>query len=74
MFIGGDLAFSPGRDSDVVWAHQESFDLTRSIGTPPDAFSETGQRWGLPMPNWASDARRRLPNLALANQACAHAL
>jgi 4-alpha-glucanotransferase len=54
VFIGGDLAFSPGRDSDVVWAHQESFDLTRSIGTPPDAFSETGQRWGLPMPNWAT--------------------
>ncbi len=53
VYIGGDLAFSPGRDSDVVWAHQESFDLTRSIGTPPDAFSETGQHWGLPMPNWA---------------------
>ncbi len=51
-WIGGDLAFSPGRDSDLVWAHQESFDLTRSVGTPPDAFSEKGQRWGLPMPNW----------------------
>ena len=38
----------------MVWAHQESFDLTRTIGTPPDAFSETGQRWGLPMPNWAA--------------------
>jgi 4-alpha-glucanotransferase len=54
VYIGGDLAFSPGRDSEVVWAHQESFDLTRTIGTPPDAFSETGQRWGLPMPNWAA--------------------
>ncbi len=54
VYIGGDLAFSPGRDSDVVWAHQESFDLTHTIGTPPDAFSETGQRWGLPMPNWAA--------------------
>ena len=53
-YIGGDLAFSPGRDSDVVWAHQEDFDLTRTIGTPPDAFSETGQRWGLPMPNWSA--------------------
>jgi 4-alpha-glucanotransferase len=52
VFIGGDLAFSPGHDSDVVWAHQESFDLTRTVGAPPDAFSETGQRWGLPMPNW----------------------
>jgi 4-alpha-glucanotransferase len=54
VLIGGDLAFSPGRDSDVVWAHQESYDLTRSIGTPPDAFSASGQRWGLPMPNWAA--------------------
>ena len=54
VYIGGDLAFSPGRDSDVVWAHQESFDLTRTIGTPPDAFCESGQRWGLPMPNWAA--------------------
>lgn len=52
VWLGGDLAFSPGRDSDLVWAHQESFDLTRTIGTPPDAFSEKGQRWGLPMPNW----------------------
>lgn len=53
-FIGGDLAFSPGRDSDAVWAHQESFDLARTIGTPPDAFTEKGQRWGLPMPNWTA--------------------
>ncbi|HLI81366.1 MAG TPA: 4-alpha-glucanotransferase [Candidatus Binataceae bacterium] len=54
VYVGGDLAFSPGRDSDVVWAHQRGFDLTRTIGTPPDAFSETGQRWGLPMPNWTA--------------------
>lgn len=54
VYIGGDLAFSPGRDSDAVWAHQADFDLTRSIGTPPDAFSATGQHWGLPMPNWAA--------------------
>ena len=54
VYIGGDLAFSPGRDSDVVWTHQRDFDLTRTIGTPPDAFSESGQRWGLPMPNWAA--------------------
>ena len=52
VMIGGDLAFSPGRESAEVWANQELFDLERSVGAPPDAFSETGQRWGLPMPHW----------------------
>ena len=51
-FIGGDLAFSPSRDSAEVWAHQEMFDLSRTVGTPPDQFNPGGQRWGLPMPNW----------------------
>jgi 4-alpha-glucanotransferase len=50
--IGGDLAFSPSRDSADVWSNQHLFDLKRSVGTPPDAFSASGQRWGLPMPNW----------------------
>lgn len=53
IMLGGDLAFSPGRESVEVWAHQELFDPTRSVGAPPDAFSATGQRWGLPMPDWA---------------------
>ncbi|MGH7815392.1 MAG: 4-alpha-glucanotransferase [Candidatus Binataceae bacterium] len=50
--IGGDLAFSPGRDSAEVWANQEDFDLNRSVGAPPDGFNPQGQRWGLPLPNW----------------------
>ncbi|MGH7906239.1 MAG: 4-alpha-glucanotransferase, partial [Candidatus Binataceae bacterium] len=50
--LGGDLAFSPGRDSAEVWARQHLFDLTRSVGAPPDAFNPRGQRWGLPMPDW----------------------
>jgi len=50
--LGGDLAFSPGHESAEVWANQEMFDLTRTIGAPPDAFSKDGQRWGLPMPDW----------------------
>jgi len=52
VMIGGDLAFSPGLESAEVWANQELFDFERSVGAPPDAFSETGQRWGLPMPHW----------------------
>jgi 4-alpha-glucanotransferase len=50
--IGGDLAFSPGRDSAEVWQHQGDFDLTRTVGAPPDGFNPKGQRWGLPLPNW----------------------
>ena len=51
-FLGGDLAFSPCRDSAEVWANQEVFDLTRTVGAPPDGFNPKGQRWGLPLPNW----------------------
>jgi 4-alpha-glucanotransferase len=54
VFLGGDLAFLPGRESVEVWANQELFDLTRAVGAPPDAFSEAGQRWGLPMPRWSA--------------------
>lgn len=50
--IGGDLAFSPCRESAEVWANQSDFDLTRSVGAPPDNFNPRGQRWGLPLPNW----------------------
>jgi 4-alpha-glucanotransferase len=52
VFLGGDLAFSPGRESVEVWAHRELFDLSRAVGAPPDAFSAVGQRWDLPMPDW----------------------
>src|SRR5271156_1765878 len=51
-FIGGDLAFSPCRDSAEVWANQDEFDLSRTVGAPPDGFNPRGQRWGLPLPNW----------------------
>ena len=50
--IGGDLAFSPCRDSAEVWANQDEFDLSRTVGAPPDDFDPNGQRWGLPLPNW----------------------
>jgi len=52
VMLGGDLAFSPGRDSADVWANQELFDLGRSVGAPPDGFNPQGQRWGLPAPRW----------------------
>ncbi len=48
----GDLPFMVNQESSDVWARQAEFDLTREVGAPPDAFSETGQRWGLPAYNW----------------------
>ncbi len=50
--LGGDLSFSPARDSAEVWANQRLFRLDRSVGAPPDGFNPKGQRWGLPMPDW----------------------
>jgi 4-alpha-glucanotransferase len=52
VLLGGDLAFSPGRDSAEVWANQEQFDLERTVGAPPDGFNPHGQYWGLPAPRW----------------------
>ncbi|HKM98968.1 MAG TPA: 4-alpha-glucanotransferase [Candidatus Binataceae bacterium] len=56
VMLGGDMAFSPAHDSAEVWANQVLFDLERTVGAPPDAFNERGQRWGLPLPKW--DAMR----------------
>jgi len=35
-----------------VWARQHEFRLDASLGVPPDAFSETGQDWKLPVYKW----------------------
>ena len=48
----GDLPFMVGGDSADVWSRQHEFRLDGSIGVPPDAFSETGQDWGLPVYRW----------------------
>jgi 4-alpha-glucanotransferase len=48
----GDLAFMVDGDSADVWAHRESFCLDASVGAPPDAFSDTGQNWGMPAYHW----------------------
>ena len=50
--ILGDFPFMVTLDSADVWSRQQDFLLDASVGTPPDAFSETGQEWGLPPYNW----------------------
>jgi 4-alpha-glucanotransferase len=48
----GDLPFMVSGDSADVWARQDEFRLDAAVGVPPDAFSETGQDWGLPVYRW----------------------
>ncbi len=50
--VFGDFPFMVSVDSADVWAHQTAFRFDRTVGTPPDAFSETGQDWGLPVYRW----------------------
>jgi len=54
----GDLPFMVDVDSADVWGHQDLFDLDATVGVPPDAFSETGQDWGLPAYRWTVMAER----------------
>lgn len=56
--IIGDLPFYAAPDSADTWAARDMFCCgqdgtpTEVAGTPPDAFSETGQLWGNPVYNW----------------------
>ena len=53
----GDLTFMVSRDSPDVWARQDQFLSDATVGVPPDAFSDTGQDWGLPPWRWDMMAR-----------------
>ena len=56
----GDMPIFVSHDSADVWAMRDLFLLDESgqptvvAGVPPDYFSETGQRWGNPLYNWAA--------------------
>lgn len=59
VLIMGDIPFYVGIDSADVWADRSNFLLDKEeqpafvAGVPPDFFSETGQRWGNPIYDWA---------------------
>jgi malto-oligosyltrehalose synthase/4-alpha-glucanotransferase len=56
----GDLPFYVSHDAADVWTHPHLFALDGSgqmtgvAGVPPDAFSDDGQLWGMPVFNWAA--------------------
>ena len=54
----GDLPFMVSGDSADIWARQDEFRMDASVGVPPDAFSDTGQDWGLPVYRWDVLAQR----------------
>jgi 4-alpha-glucanotransferase len=54
----GDLPFMVSGDSADIWARQDEFRMDASVGVPPDAFSDTGQDWGLPVYRWDILAQR----------------
>jgi 4-alpha-glucanotransferase len=58
VFLFGDLPFMVSGDSADVWARQDEFRLDASVGVPPDAFSDTGQDWALPVYRWDVFAER----------------
>jgi 4-alpha-glucanotransferase len=50
--VFGDVPFMIAADSPDVWTQQNEFRFDATVGVPPDAFSETGQDWGLPPWRW----------------------
>lgn len=52
ILLFGDLPFMVNQESSDVWSRQNEFDLTCSIGAPPDDYSAIGQKWGLPSYRW----------------------
>ena len=54
--VFGDLPFMISADSPDVWSRQAEFRFDATIGVPPDAFSKTGQDWGLPP--WRAEVMR----------------
>lgn len=56
--VFGDLPFMISGDSPDVWMRRDEFRLDATVGVPPDAFSETGQDWGLPPWRWDVMQRR----------------
>jgi 4-alpha-glucanotransferase len=61
--IVGDAPIFIAYQSAEVWARRELFELDAQgkpsvvAGVPPDAFSDTGQRWGNPLYRWKAHAK-----------------
>ena len=70
----GDFPFMVSGHSADVWARQHEFRIDASVGVPPDAFSETGQDWGLPVYRWDRVRRDGYEWLRQRARRCSRAL
>ena len=58
VMLFGDMPIFVSHDSADVWAEGQNFLIDENgeasfvAGVPPDAFSDTGQRWGNPLYDW----------------------
>ena len=52
IFLKGDIPILISPESLDVWLNREDFDLSVSVGSPPDSFSKEGQNWGFPSYRW----------------------
>jgi 4-alpha-glucanotransferase len=50
--VFGDMPFMVSAGSADVWVRPDEFMFDVSLGVPPDAFSATGQDWGMPTYRW----------------------
>eukprot|EP01029_Cantina_marsupialis_P008210 TRINITY_DN1951_c0_g1_i1.p1 TRINITY_DN1951_c0_g1~~TRINITY_DN1951_c0_g1_i1.p1 ORF type:complete len:693 (+),score=216.71 TRINITY_DN1951_c0_g1_i1:175-2253(+) len=57
VVLKGDLPIGVGRWSVDTWMEPHYFNMDRSTGAPPDAFSAIGQNWGFPTYNWDAMAQ-----------------
>ena len=67
ILIIGDMPIYVADDSVDVWSDTKQFDLDEELlpkvvaGCPPDAFTEDGQLWGMPVYDWKYMKNEEIP-------------
>lgn len=52
ILLMGDIPILLSPNSADVWWNRQQFDLSATVGAPPDQFSSEGQNWGFPLYRW----------------------
>lgn len=62
----GDIPILVSSQSADVWKHPDFFNLSSTVGAPPDQFSSEGQAWGFPYFKWDESWRLWKRKLSVA--------